>query len=180
MLLSLHIRSRYTNARRESDIPDSCNKIVIIGSMDPIPPGLLKSLEAFSATYVPINVPIKLNTHWILAVLYPGSRGHRGRSEVYDSHQHNRLPCSSPAQCLLSAYHVSHHNLYTAICPIPSPACTPTTHRLEFWSCNHVVRVVASLRGLFWIGFSTGTHSKRKSVTGLSPLETFVDHWMRG
>lgn len=75
--------AQYANARRESDIPDSCNKIAMIGSTDPIPPGLLKSLAAFSAIYV----PIKLNTHWILAVLYPGSLGQRGRSEVYDSHQ---------------------------------------------------------------------------------------------
>ncbi|KFY03128.1 hypothetical protein V490_00275 [Pseudogymnoascus sp. VKM F-3557] len=75
--------AHYTNGRRESDIPDSCNKIAMIGSTDPIPPGLLKSLDAFA-----IYVPIKLNTHWILAVLYPGSLGQRGRSEVYDSHQH--------------------------------------------------------------------------------------------
>ncbi|KFY99056.1 hypothetical protein V498_01030 [Pseudogymnoascus sp. VKM F-4517 (FW-2822)] len=76
--------AQYANARRESDIPDSCNKIAMIGSTDPIPPGFLKSLAAFSAIYV----PIKRNTHWILAVLYPGSLGQRGRSEVYDSHQH--------------------------------------------------------------------------------------------
>jgi hypothetical protein len=80
--------AQYTNGRRESDIPDSCNKIAMIGSTDPIPPGLLKSLDAFSAIYVPIKLKIKLNSHWILAVLYPGSLGQRGRSEVYDSHQH--------------------------------------------------------------------------------------------
>ncbi|OBT79707.1 hypothetical protein VF21_01375 [Pseudogymnoascus sp. 05NY08] len=58
--------------------------MAMIGSMDPIPSGLLKSLAAYSAIYV----PIKMNTHWILAVLYPGSPGQRGRSEVYDSHKH--------------------------------------------------------------------------------------------
>ncbi|KFZ24293.1 hypothetical protein V502_01233 [Pseudogymnoascus sp. VKM F-4520 (FW-2644)] len=76
--------AQYTNARRESDIPDSCDKIAMIGSMDPIPPGLLKCLNAFSAIYL----PFKWNTHWILAVLYPGSRGRQGRAEVYDSHWH--------------------------------------------------------------------------------------------
>ncbi|KFY96884.1 hypothetical protein V498_02395 [Pseudogymnoascus sp. VKM F-4517 (FW-2822)] len=76
--------TEYTNARRESDIPDSCTKIAMIGSMDPIQPGLLKTLAAFSAIYI----PIKLNTHWILAVLYPGPFGEQGRSEVYDSHKH--------------------------------------------------------------------------------------------
>ncbi|KFY26574.1 hypothetical protein V493_04005, partial [Pseudogymnoascus sp. VKM F-4281 (FW-2241)] len=76
--------AQYTNARRESDIPDSCNKIAMIGSMDPIPPGLLKCLNAFSAIYL----PIKWDTHWILAVLYPGSLGRQGRAEVYDSHGH--------------------------------------------------------------------------------------------
>ncbi|KFY32494.1 hypothetical protein V493_00145, partial [Pseudogymnoascus sp. VKM F-4281 (FW-2241)] len=44
--------AQYTNARRESDIPDSCNRICIIGSTDYIPSGLLKSLDAFSAIYV--------------------------------------------------------------------------------------------------------------------------------
>ncbi|KFY32147.1 hypothetical protein V493_00468, partial [Pseudogymnoascus sp. VKM F-4281 (FW-2241)] len=76
--------AQYTNARRESDIPDSCNRICIIGSTDYIPSGLLKSLDAFSAIYV----PIKLNTHWILGVLYPGSLGRQGRAEIYDSHWH--------------------------------------------------------------------------------------------
>ena len=76
--------AQYTNSRRESDIPDSCKKIAMIGSMDPIPPGLLKCLNTFSAIYL----PIKWNTHWILAVLYPGSLGRQGRAEVYDSHGH--------------------------------------------------------------------------------------------
>jgi hypothetical protein len=87
--------AKYTNARRKSDIPDSCNKIAMIGSTDPIPPGLLKSLAAFSAIYV----PIKLNTHWILAVLQ------RGCSEVYDSHQHwtsNIMTASNVFQSLKS------------------------------------------------------------------------------
>jgi hypothetical protein len=53
--------------------------------MDPIPLGLLKSLASFFAIYIPIKIP---NNHWILAVLYPGSFGQRGRSEVYDSHMH--------------------------------------------------------------------------------------------
>jgi hypothetical protein len=60
----------------------------MIGSKDPITPGLLKRLNAFSAIYIPIKQMTHLNTHWILAVLYPGSLGQRGRSEVYDSHQH--------------------------------------------------------------------------------------------
>ncbi|OBT45555.1 hypothetical protein VE00_05051 [Pseudogymnoascus sp. WSF 3629] len=68
----------------ESDTPNSCNKICIIRSTDCIPPGLLKSLITFSALYV----PIKWNSHWILAVLYPGSLGRQGRVEVYDSHWH--------------------------------------------------------------------------------------------
>jgi hypothetical protein len=76
--------AQYTNARRESDIPGTCNKIAMIGSTDCIPPGLLKSLATFSALYV----PIKLDNHWILAVLYPGSLGRQGRAEVYDSHRH--------------------------------------------------------------------------------------------
>ena len=54
----------------------------MIGTMDPIPPR--KSLAAFSAIYIPIQIE---DTHWILAVLYPGSSGQRGRSKVYDSHK---------------------------------------------------------------------------------------------
>ncbi|KFX91720.1 hypothetical protein V494_00381 [Pseudogymnoascus sp. VKM F-4513 (FW-928)] len=73
--------AQYTNARRESD---SRNKICIIGSTDCIRSGLLRSLVAFSALYA----PIKWNTHWILAVLYPGSLGRQGLVEVYDSHWH--------------------------------------------------------------------------------------------
>ncbi|KFY95106.1 hypothetical protein V500_02949 [Pseudogymnoascus sp. VKM F-4518 (FW-2643)] len=80
----LKFLAQYTNARRESDLPGSCNKIAMIGSTDPIPDGLLKRLDTFSAIYV----PIKVETHWILAVLYPGPLGQRGRAEVYDSHQH--------------------------------------------------------------------------------------------
>ncbi|KFZ21438.1 hypothetical protein V502_02936 [Pseudogymnoascus sp. VKM F-4520 (FW-2644)] len=41
-----------------------------------------------------------------------------------------------------------------------------------------VVRVAASLPGLFWY-FSTGIDSKRKSVTGLSRLETLVESPLR-
>ncbi|OBT40493.1 hypothetical protein VE00_07910 [Pseudogymnoascus sp. WSF 3629] len=77
--------TQHTNARRGSDISDSCSKIAMIGSKDPIPPGLLKSLAACSEIYIPFKIE---NNHWILAVLYPGSFGQRGRSEVYDSHGH--------------------------------------------------------------------------------------------
>ncbi|KFX97961.1 hypothetical protein V494_01839 [Pseudogymnoascus sp. VKM F-4513 (FW-928)] len=81
----LNCLTQHTNARRESDIPDSCSKIAMIGSKDPIPLGLLKNLASFFAIYIPIKIP---NNHWVLAVLYPGSSGQRGRSEVYDSHMH--------------------------------------------------------------------------------------------
>jgi hypothetical protein len=76
--------TQHSNARSEN-VPDSCRKIAMIGSMDHIPPGLLKSLASFFAIYIPIQIP---NNHWILAVLYPGSFGQQGRSEVYDSHKH--------------------------------------------------------------------------------------------
>jgi hypothetical protein len=49
----------YTNARRESDMLNSCNKICIIRSTNCIPSGLLKSLVTFSALYV----LIKWNSH---------------------------------------------------------------------------------------------------------------------
>lgn len=77
--------AQYTNARRESDMPSSCNKIAMIGSADDIPPGLLLNiLPGYSTIYV----PIKVRKHWLLAVLYPGSLGRaKGRVEGYDSHK---------------------------------------------------------------------------------------------
>ena len=66
------------NPRRKGDIPNSHGKIAMIGTTDQ--PGLLKDLAAFSTIFI----PIKLDAHWILAVLYPGSSG-QARSEVYDS-----------------------------------------------------------------------------------------------
>ncbi|KFY14198.1 hypothetical protein V491_06121, partial [Pseudogymnoascus sp. VKM F-3775] len=61
-----------TNPRRENDIH---GKVAMIGTQDE--PGLEKYLADSSAIFI----PIKLDTHWILAVLYPRSK----RSEVYDS-----------------------------------------------------------------------------------------------
>ena len=55
----------------------------MIGSTDYIQRGLLKRLAGFSTIYV----PIKVRTHWLLAVLYPVSLGGaKGRVKVYDSH----------------------------------------------------------------------------------------------
>ena len=81
----LECLTQHTNAPRETDIPDSRSKITMIGSTDRISLGLLKSLASFFAIYIPIKIP---NNHWILAVLYPGSFGQRGHSEVYDSHEY--------------------------------------------------------------------------------------------
>ncbi|OBT85135.1 hypothetical protein VE02_05620 [Pseudogymnoascus sp. 03VT05] len=59
------------------------NSVTMIGSTDYIQRGLLKRLAGFSTIYV----PIKVRTHWLLAVLYPASLGGaKGRVKVYDSH----------------------------------------------------------------------------------------------
>ncbi|KFY27452.1 hypothetical protein V491_00905 [Pseudogymnoascus sp. VKM F-3775] len=57
-------------------------RIAMIGTMDSIRPGLLESLAAFYAIYIPVKTGDSL---WTLAILYPGSIGQQGRSEVYDS-----------------------------------------------------------------------------------------------
>ncbi|OBT40480.1 hypothetical protein VE00_07891 [Pseudogymnoascus sp. WSF 3629] len=67
----------YINAQNRRNI------ITLIGSTDPIPRDLLKRLAGFSTIFV----PIKVRTHWLLAVLYPGSRRQgKGRVDIYDSH----------------------------------------------------------------------------------------------
>lgn len=71
----LHCLTHYTNAQ------NSCN-ITLIGSMDPVARDLLKRLARFST----ILVPIKVRTHWLLAVLYPGHGRAKGQVKVYDSH----------------------------------------------------------------------------------------------
>ncbi|KFY28057.1 hypothetical protein V491_00663 [Pseudogymnoascus sp. VKM F-3775] len=71
----LHGLTDYRNAR------NSCN-ITLIGSMEPVARNLLKRLARFST----ILVPIKIRTHWLLAVLYPGHERAKGRVEVFDSH----------------------------------------------------------------------------------------------
>ncbi|KFZ24927.1 hypothetical protein V502_00604 [Pseudogymnoascus sp. VKM F-4520 (FW-2644)] len=58
-------------------------RIAMIGTMDSIRPDHLESLAAFAAIYIPIKLK---DSHWTLAVLYPGPLRQQGRSEVYDSH----------------------------------------------------------------------------------------------
>ncbi|KFY02404.1 hypothetical protein O988_02167 [Pseudogymnoascus sp. VKM F-3808] len=73
----LNCLTQYTNAQRGS------NSITMIGSTDYIQRGLLKRLAGFSTIYVPIRV----RTHWLLAVLYPASLGGaKGRVKIYDCH----------------------------------------------------------------------------------------------
>ncbi|KFY92458.1 hypothetical protein V500_04180 [Pseudogymnoascus sp. VKM F-4518 (FW-2643)] len=69
----LYCLAHYTNAQ------NSCNT-TLIGSTDPIPRDLLKRLAGFSMIFV----PIKVRTHWLLVVLYPGSLGRaKGLVKVY-------------------------------------------------------------------------------------------------
>lgn len=98
----LNCLTHYTNSRRESDILNtiSCTNTAMIGTTDGIPAGLLKRLATFSTIYV----PIKVCTHWTLAVLYPCSLGPaQGRAELYDSHKHwtsNGMTASNVLQFL--------------------------------------------------------------------------------
>ena len=92
----LNCLTHYTNNRRGN------NSITMIGSTDYIPRGLLKRLAKFSTIFV----PIKVRTHWLLAVLYPGSLGRaKGWVEVCDSHLNwtqNDLTTSNILQFLKS------------------------------------------------------------------------------
>ncbi|KFY65632.1 hypothetical protein V496_02440 [Pseudogymnoascus sp. VKM F-4515 (FW-2607)] len=71
----LHCLTHYTNAQNSRNI-------TLIGSMDPVARDLLKKLARFST----ILVPIKVDTHWLLAVLYPEHGRPKGQVKVYDSH----------------------------------------------------------------------------------------------
>ncbi|KFY97692.1 hypothetical protein V500_01957, partial [Pseudogymnoascus sp. VKM F-4518 (FW-2643)] len=64
----LHCLAHYTNAQNSRNI-------TLIGSMDPVARDLLKRLARFST----ILVPIKVRTHWLLAVLYPGHGRAKGQ-----------------------------------------------------------------------------------------------------
>ncbi|KFX88697.1 hypothetical protein V490_07461 [Pseudogymnoascus sp. VKM F-3557] len=83
--LTQHINAQRERNVLDSDTPYSSNKIAFIGSMDRITTGLLKDFATFYQIYIPIKLS---NCHWMIAVLYPGSSGQRGRTELYDSHQH--------------------------------------------------------------------------------------------
>ncbi|KFY65635.1 hypothetical protein V496_02437 [Pseudogymnoascus sp. VKM F-4515 (FW-2607)] len=87
----LNCLMQYTNAQRGN------NSITMIGSTDYIQRGLLKRLAGFSTIYLPIRV----RTHWLLAVLYPASLGGaKGRVKVYDSHPNSTETAISASDAL--------------------------------------------------------------------------------